>query len=374
MKIVSIEPTPSPNTMKLNMDERVERGRTYDHTNQAHAPIYIRKMLEVAGVKSIFQTADFIAVDRLPNADWRTVLAHIRMVFGEINEQQLTQKIDEHYGEARLYIQYFRGIPMQIRVKTDWEEARESLSARFVNAAMEAGLSSPNLIKERRLEDKGVRYGELQDIAKEVLAELESEYSDERLQASVERAKRMESGDELLEEWRELSDEEIAQAMSDQDWRVRYRAFSQLKPTEAHLDLLRTTLQDDNVSVRRLAVVYLGDIGEESVLPLLYIALQDQSAVIRRTAGDTLSDIGNPLAIEAMLPALQDRNKLVRWRAARFLYEVGDERALDALRQASEDPEFEVALQAQLALERIEQGKEAEGTIWQQMTRLREEQ
>lgn len=374
MKIVSIEPTPSPNTMKLNMDERVERGRTYDHTNQAHAPIYIRKMLEVAGVKSIFQTADFIAVDRLPNADWRTVLAQIRMVFGEIDEQQLSQKIDEHYGEARLYIQYFRGIPMQIRVKTDWEEVREALSARFANAAMEAGLGSPNLIKERRLEDKGVRYGELRDIANEVLAELESEYSDERLQASVVRAKRMESGDELLEEWRELSDEEIAQAMSDPDWRVRYRAFSQLKPTEAHLDLLRATLQDDNVSIRRLAVVYLGDIGEESVLPLLYIALQDQSAVIRRTAGDTLSDIGNPLAIEAMLSALQDRNKLVRWRAARFLYEVGDERALDALRQAAEDPEFEVALQAQLALERIEQGKEAEGTIWQQMTRLREEQ
>ncbi|MDT2208001.1 HEAT repeat domain-containing protein, partial [Paenibacillus larvae] len=92
-------------------------------------------------------------------------------------------------------------------------------------------------------------------------------------------------------------------------------------------------------------------------------------AAVRRTAGDTLSDIGNPAAIPAMIKALKDKNKLVRWRAARFLYEVGDESAVPALKEAAGDPEFEVSLQVQIALERIEGGHEAEGTVWQQMTR-----
>lgn len=373
MKIISIEPTPSPNTMKLNMDERVERGRTYDQANKQFAPLYIRSMLEVPGVKSVFQTADFIAVDRFPNADWRTVLAQVREVFGESSAMTDASGVEEHYGEVRLYVQTFRGIPMQIRVKTDWEEVRESLSKRFVDAAIEAGMGAPNLIKERRLEDRGVRYGEPQDIAREVLAELESEYSDERLRTAVERAKQMKAGEEPLVEWRELSIEGIKEAFAHPDWRVRYGAFSQLKPEEEALDLIERALQDENVSVRRLAVVYLGDIGGELVLPLLFAALKDKSAVIRRTAGDTLSDLGDPAGIGPMIEALQDKNKIVRWRAARFLYEVGDQTAVPALRKAADDEEFEVALQARLALERIEGGKEAEGTVWQQMTRLREE-
>jgi HEAT repeat protein len=93
---------------------------------------------------------------------------------------------------------------------------------------------------------------------------------------------------------------------------------------------------------------------------------------VRRTAGDTLSDLGDPRAIGAMCQALRDPNKLVRWRAARFLYEVGDETALEALREAQNDPEFEVSLQVKMALERIERGEEASGTVWQQMTRRNE--
>ena len=70
---------------------------------------------------------------------------------------------------------------MQIRVKTDTEEIREALPERFVNAAMESGLSSPNLIKERKLVDWGVRYGDMKEIANEVIQEIEASYDEERL-------------------------------------------------------------------------------------------------------------------------------------------------------------------------------------------------
>ncbi|MNI79857.1 hypothetical protein D3C73_1363420 [compost metagenome] len=72
-----------------------------------------------------------------------------------------------------------------------------------------------------------------------------------------------------------------------------------------------------------------------------------------------------------MTEALKDGSKIVRWRAARFLYEVGTAEARDALEAAVNDPEFEVGLQARMALERIESGEEAAGTVWQQMAERR---
>lgn len=66
MNIVSIEPTPSPNTMMLHLDERLEDGirRTYTLDNERSAPAFIRQMLHIPGVKSVFHTTDFVALDR----------------------------------------------------------------------------------------------------------------------------------------------------------------------------------------------------------------------------------------------------------------------------------------------------------------------
>jgi HEAT repeat protein len=163
---------------------------------------------------------------------------------------------------------------------------------------------------------------------------------------------------------------ELAGRLRAPDWKTRYAALQRLVPSLETLPLLAGLLGDDNASVRRLAVVYIGDIREPEALPHLFRALHDPSPAVRRTAGDTLSDIGDPAAIPAMIEALRDSNKLVRWRAARFLYEVGDDTAAPALRELAEDePEFEIRMQANLALERIEGGHAAEGSVWQQMTR-----
>ena len=109
--------------------------------------------------------------------------------------------------------------------------------------------------------------------------------------------------------------------------------------------------------------------GDE-VLPLLYKALLDRSVSVRRTAGDCLSDVGDPAPMFVMIKSLKDP-KLVRWRAPMFLFELGDESAILALKAPQDDPEFEVAMQARLALERIEGGEEAKGSVWKQMTESR---
>jgi hypothetical protein len=374
LKIVSIEPTPSPNAMKLNMDENVPGGvmKTYTEDNKEKAPEYIQNLLSIEGVKSIFHTADFISIDRHPKGDWQQILAQAREAFGEGGlTSQSEAGLDDGFGEVNVYVQVFRNIPMQIRVKTAAEEVREALPDRFVQAAMESGLSSPNLIKERKLVDWGIRYGEMKEIAVEVLQEIEAAYNEERINSLVEQAAKAGEGEEVITVREPLSDEEVERRLEDKEWENRYAALEQMKPTEASIPVLEKALRDNKSLIRRLVVVYLGDIKGSKVLPLLFKALEDSSVSVRRTAGDTLSDIGDPAAIDPMIKSLKDKNKIVRWRAARFLYEAGDETAVEPLREAQDDTEFEVSMQVKIALERIEGGEKAEGSVWQQMTRAR---
>lgn len=372
MKITFIEPTPSPNSMKLHLDETLEPGirKTYTLDNERSAPAWIRQLLHIPGVKSIFHTADFIALDRKGNAEWPAILGAVQELLGQegLTEGLNNEEDSVAFGEAQVFVQFFRGIPMQIRVKSGNREERIALSSRFTQAVTE--VATATLIKERKLKDYGVRYGELADIAREVEQELEAAFPQERLDKVVAQAiAHGASDEEFVEQRRKLTDEEMETALQDEDWRVRYAALEVLEPTEKHIPLLRKALHDPKMQIRRLVVVYLGDLRTSEAMELLYEAMRDESPAVRRTAGDTLSDIGDSAATPVMTEALKDNSKIVRWRAARFLYEVGTEEARPALEEAADDPEFEVSLQARMALERIQSGEEAAGTVWQQMAK-----
>lgn len=170
-----------------------------------------------------------------------------------------------------------------------------------------------------------------------------------------------------MEERRKLSDEEIASAMKQEDWRVRYAALDVLEPTEEHTPLLRQALEDPKMQIRRLAVVYLGDLRTSEAMELLYQAMQDDAPAVRRTAGDTLSDIGDAAATPVMVESLKDSSKIVRWRAARFLYEVGTEDARSALEAAADDPSSRSACKHEWRLNvsnRVKRRQEPYGSRW----------
>ncbi|MCR8633852.1 conserved virulence factor C family protein [Paenibacillus radicis (ex Xue et al. 2023)] len=388
MKIVSIEPTPSPNTMKVQLNERLSDGirTTYspEQASSAKTPLFIQKLLHIEGVKSIYHAADFIAVDRTAKADWQYILAQVREVLGgdaagmeaALSGGAVDSDSDAAFGEVQVLLQHFRGIPLQVRVQSGAEQQRTALPERFSQAAVQAAAASPNLIKERSLEDWGIRYGELKEVLEEVAQEIDATYDEARLQQLIEQAQQQLSGDSIegaaavrSAGRATLRPEELLRQLADPDWKQRYAALQQVKPSAETLPLLIQALDDEKSSIRRLATVYLGDLKEPQVLPYLYRALEDSSASVRRTAGDTLSDIGDPAAAPAMIQALKDPNKLVRWRAARFLYEVGDDQALAALHEVENDAEFEIRMQIKMAIERIEGGHAAEGSVWQQMTR-----
>lgn len=378
MKLLSIEPTPSPNVMKLNVDERLPDGvqRVYTKEKAENVPDLMAKLLVIDGVVSIFHTADFLALERKSNADWQKILTQAREILHAGSEMAVPELQAESgaaaFGEAQVYIQMFREVPMQVKVTMGTEQIRAALPERFGQAAVRAGSASPNLLMERKWVEHGVRYGDLREIGEEVAQEIDAAYPVERVEELVERAMQQGTGEPPAPIVREKKIVTL-EMLDDPDWQKRYAALDRMEPGEEDLPVLEKALKDPKSSIRRQAVVYLGMIGTDAVFPLLYQALEDDSVSVRRTAGDTLSDLGDPRAIDAICRALKDRNKLVRWRAARFLFEVGDESALEALREAQNDPEFEVSLQVKMAVERIESGEAASGTVWQQMTRRNEQ-
>jgi len=368
VKIVTIEPTPSPNSMKIVVDEELPFGKSFNYTkeNASSAPEAIQAILNVEGVKGVYHVADFLAVERNAKFNWENILSSIRIAMGEKGEDvEHSGQVNDHYGEVFVHVQMFRGIPLQIKVFDSSSEHRISTGDRFAEAfqSIQINKFDDNYILERKWVDFGVRYGEKEDIAQSVLTEIQATYPEDRLHEIIKGANAKKS---VTLEREKVTLEQFESA---EDWQKRYQMLDQLPDPEIEdLPLLKKALEDEQMSIRRLATVYLGMIEDVAVVPALTRALNDKSAAVRRTAGDCMSDLGLVEFEPAMIHALKDKNKLVRWRAAMYLYETGTEKSLPALHEAENDPEFEVKLQVKMAIARIEQGEEAKGSVWKQMT------
>lgn len=369
MKIKTIEPTPSPNSMKVIIDEELPFGKSFNYTkeNMNTAPKEIQNILSIEGVKGVYHVADFLAVERNAKYKWESILSQVRKALGEEDDSTHSneQTIVDNFGEVFVHVQMFRNIPLQIKVFDSSSEYRISTGDRFVEAfnSVEIKEDDENYIFERKWVDFGVRYGEKEDIAKEILEEINATYSEERIAKLVKAANSKET---VTVTRKKVTLEQFVQ---EQDWHARFQLLDQMPDPEVEdIPLLEKALEDPQMSIRRLATVYLGMIEDEKVVEPLAKALHDKSAAVRRTAGDCMSDLGFVQFEPYIMEALKDKNKLVRWRAAMFLYETGTEHCLKALKEAEEDPEFEVKLQVKMAIARIELGEEAKGSVWKQMT------
>lgn len=376
MKIVSIEPTPSPYSMKINVDEQLPEGETLNYTiddDKQDAPAYIQALFQVNGVKGLYRVIDFITLERNPRVPWEEILPKVRELLGstEANKETIpkTRAVTESaFGEVNVYLQLFRYIPMQVKLVAMDTEKRFGLPTRFMEAVMRASKTADNLLEERKWIEQSPRYGELEAIGKEVVEEISASYNEKRLNDLVNYS--LTSDDSFVTS----RNQKVTLDMLDNpSWKERYAALDQMNPTKDDLSVLDKALNDEKASIRRLATAYLGMIEDKDVLPYLFKALKDKAVNVRRTAGDCLSDLGFKEAIPEMIKALTDKSRLVRWRAAMFLYELGDETAVKALENAFDDPEFEVRMQIKMALARIKGGEEAKGSIWSQMTKAVQE-
>jgi hypothetical protein len=362
----------------LNLDERLAKGIaiTYTHENIGDCPAYIQKILAIPGISSVFRVEDFMAIQRKPTVGWEDILSQARAVleYGTLNnaKPEPAETSDNNWREVTVAVQYFRDLPMLIKVSSGSETTRLPLPERFGKAIERAMGASENMLMERKWKDEGVRYGDLREVGEGVVREISAVYDEEKLKELVERAYHPDLHEKVAVNEEELG--ELIQAFESTKWEERFAALKELgRNATAQIDsqalslIIRAT-KDPKMSIRRLAVVFLGLIKTPEVLAPLCEALKDEAVGVRRSAGDALTDIGDPQAIGPMVETLKDPNKLVRWRASRFLYELGDESALLALREAQDDREFEVAMQIRQAIERIESGKVGQGSVWRQMT------
>lgn len=374
LKIKAIEPTPSPNTMKIILDQELPMGKSHNYKKETstEAPPVIQAILQIEGIKGVYHVADFLAVERNAKFDWKVLLPQVRQSFGEAagESNETENQVNEHFGEIKVEVQMFKDIPLQVKLTDGTTEKRFGMPEYFLKAREKAQLPDENYILLRKWADQGVRYGDFDQIGQDVVEELIAAYPQERLEALVESAQQKDS---ITKAKPILTRKKVTlEALTNPDWQVRYQLLEQMDDPELEdLPVLEKALADEKPSIRRLATVYLGMIKDRAVLPLLFKALKDKTVTVRRTAGDCLSDLGFPEAADEMISALKDPSKLVRWRAAMFLYEEGDEKALSSLRAAENDPEFEVSLQIKMAIERIEGGEEAKGSVWKQMTEAR---
>ncbi len=371
MKILTIEPTPSPNSMKVVLDTELPKGTSHNYKkSDAETASYpASALLTINGVKGIYHVLNFMAVERIGNVAWESILADVQAVFNEEQSEQSNsvEEIDDSFGEVYVHVQTYKEIPLQVKVFDSVAEERFGLSERFVQAMEKVhGREVENYILLRKWADYGIRYGEKAEIGGTVIQEIEAAYPEERLQAIIRQAN--EGQDEGIQRGRKISLEEF----SVDQWETRFQLLDQIPdPDMSDAPLLERALDDEKMSIRRLATVYLGMIEDDAVIPYVEKALKDKSWAVRRTAGDCMSDLGFEGFENAAIGALNDKNKLVRWRAAMFLYETGTDIALPALKEAENDPEFEVKLQIRMAIARIAEGEDAKGSVWKQMTAAR---
>lgn len=367
MQLKSVETTPNPNSMKLNLSEQLGAAVTYSTEDKLKAPGWIQKLLEITGVRSVFVCADFVTLNKDARVEWKPILENATAIIdgkqSAVDTKKQQRESAQLDGQVHVLVQTFRGIPIQVKIVDAENEARVALGERFNDAAMKIqDKTGANYLTERYWADHGTRYGERAAVAQEVKEELEGLFDAAKLETLVAQSMGKippeKVSPELLQEW-----------LSSDDWTRRLAAVMELSLLADSLPSLVSALRDAHPQVRRLAAAALGASGDAAALEHLCVALlNDDSVGVRRTAGDALSDLGAREAQPAMCQALSDDNKLVRWRAARFLFDLGDVEAIPFLEQALHDPQFEVRLEAEAALERIRTGGQGLEPAWKRIS------
>ena len=398
MKLRSIETTPSPNCMKLNLDapvstkaitlnqEQGEKAKA-DRANP-EAPAFAQKLMAIAGVKSVFIMDDFITLTRRGSIDWRPILTAAGNLIGlsDAADPNLAQSITasgsddaspkataaptQNFGQVEVAVQMFREIPVQVRVTSgSGEQARVSLPERFDQALQRAiGATGADYVAERRWAPYQPQFGNPAEIAQQVADELAALISEQDLAQLEQRS--IETAPTNGAPAPAQSQQKLLAELQQSDWKRRLKAVQQIEVDKDTFPTIVALLKDDKISIRRWAAALLGASECAEAIQPLHEALQtDKSAIVRRTAGDALSDLGDPQASEAMIAALQDASSLVRWRASRFLTELGDETAVEPLLQAvKSESEFDVRVEMQAAIERIQSGGEVQLPMWMRIS------
>src|SRR2546426_584671 len=218
--------------MKLNLDERLAKGVaiTYTHENRGDCPAYIQKILAIPGVSSVFRVEDFMAIQRKPTAGWEDILSQARALleYTSLNNAKPEPKetSDNKWREVTVAVQYFRDLPMLVKVSSGSETTRLPLPERFGKAIERAMGASENMLMERKWKNEGLRYGELREVGEAVVREISAVYDEKKLKELVERAYHPDLREKVEATGEELG--ELVRAFESPQWEERFAALKEL--------------------------------------------------------------------------------------------------------------------------------------------------
>ena len=121
-------------------------------------------------------------------------------------------------------MQVFRDIPMQVKVTGGGAEIRRGLGRRFDAAVKRAMPAARNPLMERRWVELGTRYGDAEEVAAHVVAEVRALYDSDRLAQLSDRALSSDQNEPEAKPDRQR----LIGDLDDPDWRARYRALRRL--------------------------------------------------------------------------------------------------------------------------------------------------
>ena len=71
---VRVDPTPNPNAMKFTVGVPVGGPGTFVAGSEPEEG-FVKQLLELDGVASVFLTADFVTISKTPTGSWDTIAA-----------------------------------------------------------------------------------------------------------------------------------------------------------------------------------------------------------------------------------------------------------------------------------------------------------
>ena len=131
-----------------------------------------------------------------------------------------------------------------------------------------------------------------------------------------------------------LGDEEVVPILcetltADPDWQCRRNAAQSLdlQATTEAIPALVTALGDDHWQVRKFTARALQKTADETAIPALIKALSDEYSDVRRDAAIALGNLGNPDVLPALKQTLDDPDRDVQIFSQRAIQKIQDQLA-----------------------------------------------
>lgn len=83
MATATPSPTPNPDATKYSLDVTFDEMVTFSDPEAAAGNPFAAAVFEAPGVASLFATANFCTVTRVPGADWEPITAAVRAAAAE---------------------------------------------------------------------------------------------------------------------------------------------------------------------------------------------------------------------------------------------------------------------------------------------------